>query len=283
MLSAIDVHVHVRTGDRRRQEESHFTAAKSYFKTNLAGLSPDQVAEYYQGLRMKAVIFDVDAETRTGLRISNDEIAGWVRKYPDTFIGFASVDPWKGRAAVLEAERCARDLGLRGLKFQTTTQAFFPNDPRFYPLWEKAQELGLICLFHMGTTGIGAGTPGGGGLKLKYSRPIPFVDDVAADFPQLTIVGAHPGWPWHSELLAVARHKSNVYVDLSGWAPRYFPSEVVHYANSLIRDRVLFGSDFPLLSPERWLQEFAELPFKDEVRPLILRDNAAKLLGIALA
>lgn len=279
MAKAIDVHVHIRTGERRLQQEAHYQAATQYFKTSLVQNTPEQTAAYYQSMDVRAVIFDVDAETQTGLKISNAEIVQWVERFPQTFIGFGSVDPWKGKAAVREAEWCA-DHGLRGLKFQPASQAFFPNDRRFYPLWEKAQDLGLICLFHTGTTGIGAGSPGGNGIKLKYGQPIPYLDDVAADFPGLKIIAAHPSWPWQSEMLAVARHKSNVYIDLSGWAPKYFSPELIQYVNNLIKDRTLFGSDYPLFSPERWFQEFAQLPIKDEVRPLILKENACKLLGL---
>jgi predicted TIM-barrel fold metal-dependent hydrolase len=133
---------------------------------------------------------------------------------------------------------------------------------------------------HTGTTGIGAGAPGGRGLKLSYGRPVPAVDDVAADFPRLTIIAAHFAWPWHLELLAVARHKGNVYIDLSGWAPRYFPAEVIQYCNSVIPDKFLFGSDFPLLSPDRWLDEFGKLDLKDEVREKVLYRNACRILDL---
>src|SRR5207248_4199915 len=128
-----------------------------------------------------------------------------MEQHPKQFIGFGSVDPWKGRAAVKEAERCAK-LGLRGLKFMPNMQQFYPNEKRFYPLWETAQELGLVVLFHTGTTGVGAGRPGGGGIKLGYARPIPYMDDVAADFPELKIVMAHPAFPWQDEQLAILVH-----------------------------------------------------------------------------
>jgi len=160
---------------------------------------------------------------------------------------------------------------------------FFANQERFYPLWERAAARGLIVLFHTGMLGAGAGTPGGMGYKLKYTRPIPALDDVAADFPTLQIIGAHPSWPWQEESLAIARHKANFWIDLSGWAPKYFSSELVRYANSIIQDKVLFGSDWPVLAPERWLKEFAELPIKDDVRRKILRDNAMRLLGLSSA
>jgi len=135
-------------------------------------------------------------------------------------------------------------------------------------------------LFHGGMMGAGAGTPGGMGYKLKYGRPIPYLDDVAADFPELKIIGAHPSWPWQEESLAICRHKTNFYIDLSGWAPKYFPPQLVQYANSIIQDRVLFGSDWPAISVERWLEEFEQLPFKPEVRQKIMLDNAKKLLGL---
>jgi predicted TIM-barrel fold metal-dependent hydrolase len=106
------------------------------------------------------------------------------------------------------------------------------------------------------------------------------LDDVAADFPDLRIVIAHPSFPWQEEALAVATHKPNVHIDLSGWSPKYFPPILVRYANTLLRDKVLFGSDFPLLTPDRWLHDFDTLDIKPEVRPLILKDNAVRLLGL---
>jgi predicted TIM-barrel fold metal-dependent hydrolase len=245
-------------------------------------ISPDQMAEMYQRLEMMAVIFDVDQETRTGLKISNAETAEWVKKYPNTFIGYGSVDPWKGKAAVDEVSRCA-GMGLRGMKFQQATQAFEPSNSRFFPIYEACVRLSLPVIFHTGTTAIAAGTPGGGGLLLEYCRPIPYIDRVAAWYPELRIIMAHPAWPWHDEQLAVLRHKGNVYMDLSGWAPKYFPESVVHNANTLIQDKVFFGSDFPILTPERWLGEFAELPIKDTVRPKILLHNAAKFLNLDLS
>jgi len=160
-------------------------------------------------------------------------------------------------------------------------QKFHPSDPRFYPIWEECSKRNLIMLFHTGMMGAGAGTPGGLGFKLKYTRPIPYLDDVAADFPDLRIIAAHPAWPWQDEALAMARHKSNVYLDLSGWAPKYFPEQLVQYANSILQDRVLFGSDWPAIKVERWLEEFAALPLKPEVRPKIMLENAKKLFGLA--
>jgi predicted TIM-barrel fold metal-dependent hydrolase len=142
-----------------------------------------------------------------------------------------------------------------------------------------AKPAGLIALFHTGTTGIGAGMPGGGGVRLKYSNPM-CVDDVAADFPELDIILAHPSFPWQDEALAIAVHKPNVYIDLSGWSPKYFPEILIQYTNTRRKNKMLFGSDYPQISPDRWLADFETLPIKDEVRPLVLKENAAQLLGL---
>ena len=278
-LKAIDIHTHIHTGDRARQKTEGIRDGAKTFGTGLMDIGLDERAALYRDQQMMAVIFDVDYESASGLRSSNDDVAAAVARYPDLFIGFGTVDPWKGEAAVREIRRSIGDLGLKGLKFQQITQKFDPSDRHFYPLYETIAELGVPVIFHMGTTAIGAGSPGGRGYRLEYGRPI-LIDGVAADFPKLTIIGAHPGWPWHDELLAVARHKGNVYIDLSGWAPKYFPPSVVQYANTLLQDKVLFGTDFPMLTPDRWLKEFEELPFKPEVRQKILLENARRLLKL---
>jgi predicted TIM-barrel fold metal-dependent hydrolase len=281
---AIDVHVHVATGDAlhhaTERAAAQAAAAQAYFRAARLHVPPDEVADHYRRLGLRAVIFDVDQEARTGMRSSNDDIAAAVRRHPDVFIGFGSVDPNRGQAAIDETRRCVEELGLKGMKFHPGVQAFAPNDRRFYPLWETCSRLKVPAIFHSGMSGIGAGTPGGGGIRLKYTQPL-LLDDVGVDFPELAIIVAHPSWPWQEEALAMARHKANIYIDLSGWAPKYFPASLVQQANSLLQDKCLFGSDYPLIPTERWLREFAELPLKDEVRPKILRTNAERLLGLA--
>ncbi|HYL99465.1 MAG TPA: amidohydrolase family protein [Blastocatellia bacterium] len=278
-MRAIDVHVHVPEppGDPGAEERKRMVG---YFKTAALAQSPEDMYEKYKSLDMMAVIFAIDAETRSGARyVGNDYVAGVVRKYPDRFIGFASVDPWKGLMAVEEMERAVRELGLRGLKLHPVTQAFFPNDERFYPLWAKCSELQVPVLFHTGQTGVGAGSPGGGGLKLKYAQPLP-IDDVAADFPNLKIIMAHPSVPWQEEQLSIALHKANVFIDLSGWSPKYFRPILVQYASTILQDKVMFGSDYPAIQPERWMKDFDALDIKEEVRKKILLDNARKLFSL---
>ena len=228
---------------------------------------------------MAAVIFTVDDEAGLGRRrLGNAEVLAAAAANPDVLIPFASVDPRKGKLGVREAKGLIDD-GVRGFKFHPNTQAFWPNDHAHYPLYEVIAEAGLIALFHSGTTGIGAGMPGGGGVRLKYSNPMA-VDDVAADFPELDIILAHPSFPWQDEALAIAVHKPNVYIDLSGWSPKYFPENLIRYTNTQLKHKMLFGSDYPLITPDRWLADFEKLPIRDEVRPLVLKENAVKLLGL---
>jgi predicted TIM-barrel fold metal-dependent hydrolase len=178
-----------------------------------------------------------------------------------------------------QAQRLIAD-GVRGFKFHPTCQGFFPNDRMAYKLYEVIAEHKLPAIFHSGHSGIGTGMRGGGGMRLKYSNPI-HVDDVAVDFPDMKIIIAHPSWPWQDEALSVCLHKQNVYIDLSGWSPKYFPPQLVQYANTQLKKKILFGSDFPLIPPDRWIKDFKEANFKPEVHDLILKHNAIEALGLA--
>ena len=283
-LIAIDVHTHAevsRTGLDPLSPELRAGAARYFSSDRLP--TADDVAAYYRERNMAAVIFSVDSESVTGRPpVPNEEVAEVAAANPDVLVPFASLDPWKGKRAVDAARRLIRDHGVRGFKFHPNMQAFFPNDRRVYPLYEVIEEARLPALFHTGHSGIGSGLPGGGGIRLKYSNPM-HVDDVAADFPHMPIVLAHPSFPWQDEAISVALHKQQVYIDLSGWSPKYFPPVLVQYANTLLRDRVLFGSDYPLITPDRWLADFEQAPFKDEVRPLIVKENAVNLLGLRVS
>jgi predicted TIM-barrel fold metal-dependent hydrolase len=279
-ILAIDMHTHAEIGrageDGLRPEWR--AAAATYFGEDRTPTVED-VAAYYRERNMAAVVFTVDAETQTGrAAVPNEEIAEVAAANADVLIPFASVDPHRPDA-VDEVRRLVRDHGVRGFKFHPNIQAFFPNDEAFYPIYGAIEEAGLPALFHTGHSGIGSGLPGGGGVRLKYSNPM-YVDDVAVDFPRLKIVLAHPSFPWQEEAISVALHKEQVYIDLSGWSPKYFPPQLVRFANTRLRDRVLFGSDFPLITPDRWLADFEQVEFKDEVRPLILKENAVRLLGL---
>jgi predicted TIM-barrel fold metal-dependent hydrolase len=282
-LTAIDVHTHAEVSESGHTAlpDALTEASAGYF--NVEGdrtPTVPEIARYYRERNMAAVVFTVDAETATGHPpVPNEEIAQACADNADVLIPFAGIDPWKGRDAARQIRRLASEYGVRGVKFHPNLQGFYPNDRAAYIVYEVLEELGLVALFHTGQTGIGARVRGGGGVRLKFSNPM-YVDDVAADFPDLRIILAHPSFPWQDEALAVATHKPLVHIDLSGWSPKYFPPQLVRYANSLLKDKVLFGSDFPVLTPDRWLADFAALDIKPEVRPLILKENAARLLGL---
>ncbi len=284
-LVAIDVHVHVEQDlhGHLSMDDELLAAAAKYFKGEPYHPTVPQIAEDYRSKDMAAVVFTVDSELTTGHpTLSNEEIAEAAEEHADVLVPFASVDPARGAAGIRAARRLVEQHGVRGFKFHPSIQAFEPNDRRVYPLWEELESLGVPALFHTGQTGIGAGLPGGRGIKLRYSDPM-LLDDVAADFPGLTIIMAHPSVPWQDAAIAVAQHKANVYIDLSGWSPKYFPPQLVKAANGLLKRKVLFGSDYPLLTPERWLRDFEQLEIKDDVRPLIMKDNAVRALGLRRA
>ena len=280
-VRAIDVHTHAevaRDGHDPMPPELR-EAARRYFRGEVATPTADDVAAYYREREMACVVFTVDYESRSGRPpVSNEEIAEAAAANSDVLIPFASVDPARSDAPE-RARRLIADHGVKGFKFHPNMQAFFPNDRKAYPLYEVIAEARLPALFHTGHSGIGSGVPGGGGLRLKYSNPI-HVDDVAADFPELPIVLAHPSFPWQDEAISIAMHKPEVYIDLSGWSPKYFPPQLIQYANTLLKHQVLFGSDYPMIKPERWLKDFEQIAIRDEVRPLILKENAVRLFGL---
>lgn len=279
-MRAIDFHVHPCDLRVARAWAGELEDAEKFFRGPWPNEDLDATAERYRKLDVFAVLLGADAETTTGVEAyPNDELAAACKKHPDVFVGFAGIDPWKGKAAIAELERSVRQLGLRGMKLHPGRQEFYPNDRRFAPLFETAAGLGIPVLFHTGMMAAGAGTPGGRGQRLDYTRPI-YIDHLAADFPNLTIIAAHPSWPWSEEGLAVARHKRNVYLDLSGYSPKYIPPQYIQFANTLLQDQMLFGSDYPFITPERWLADFVDAGFREQVHEKILLGNAQRILQL---
>jgi len=282
-MKAIDCHFHPGTKEMRESMIKYIDAMEKHYKMEMPVRTVEEVAEIYRKADVKGIPVALDAETNTGLPpVSNDFIAKMVKEHPDVFIaGYGSVDPWKGEFAIKEAERCIKELGLIGLKFAQAIQGFYPNDRKFYPLWEKCVELKCSVQFHTGTTGIGAGLPGGMGVRLKYVHPMA-IDDLAADFPDLKIIALHPSWPWQEEMLAVLQHKANVYNELSGWSPKYFSPSLKREINGRLQDKFMFGTDFPAIMPERWINDFEREGYRSEVIEKVLYKNAQRILGLKL-
>jgi predicted TIM-barrel fold metal-dependent hydrolase len=279
-VRAIDFHVHLPTPDWLDGSMAGYVeAAEAYFRSPVQRGSLAALADRYRALGVRAVLLAWDAETATGRpRVPNETVAEACRQYPDAFTGLGSVDPHKGAAAVAEVARIAA-LGLRGVKFHPSLQAFAPDDPAYGPIFAACAEHGLLALFHTGTSGIGARQPGGQGIRIDYAHPLK-LDPVAAAHPDLTVVAAHFGWPWHQDLMAIALHKTNVYLDISGWSPRRVPPEVIRELSGRLRGQFLWGSDFPFLTPERCLDELDGLALPADVTDAVLRDNAARILRL---
>jgi predicted TIM-barrel fold metal-dependent hydrolase len=282
-VDAIDTHVHVESDGHGHHslDAELMDASAAYFKAG-ANRTPtiEDIATYYRERRLAAVVFTVDAHRATGHpALSSLELITAAAAHADVLIPFASVDPTDGPDAVaLFVDLLA--AGARGLKLHPSLQGFLPNDRSVYPLYDAVSSARVPVIFHTGQTGIGAGLPGGRGIKLRYSDPM-LIDDVAADFPQLTVILAHPSVPWQDAAISMATHKANVYIDLSGWSPKYFPPQLVRAAGGMLKHKVLFGSDYPVVTPDRWLADFEALDIKPESRSLILKENAAALLGLA--
>ncbi|UUT36224.1 amidohydrolase family protein [Microbacterium elymi] len=281
-IRAIDTHVHIQVDD-----SGHFGASDEqreamdrYFGSGEPTRTVDETAAYYRERDMMAVVFTVDATTNTGHAPNSiDDIVAGAARNADTLIAFGSVDPLQGDAALAELHRQAGDLGVRGFKFHPTVQGFDPSAPEFDPLFAAIEQLRLPIVVHTGQTGVGAGVPGGLGLRLGLSNPM-LLDDVAARHPELPIILAHPSVPWQDEAISIATHKANVWIDLSGWSPKYFSPALVRATRTYLKHKMLFGSDFPALTPDRWLRDFAGLELPDEVVRLVLKDNAVRLLGL---
>lgn len=275
-MKAIDVHVHIEHAGEHTETDR---AAQKYFGESGASTDPRALADYYRSRKIACVVFTVD-ETLSGRpQVSNESVADFAEKNSDIAIAFASINPHRGKEGVEEARRLLAAGRIHGLKLHPPIQEFVPNDRLAYPLYEVFAEARLPVIFHTGHSGIGTGMRGGGGIRLKYGNPMP-IDDVAVDFPDMPIIMAHPSFPWQDEAISICLHKPQVYIDLSGWSPKYFSPNLVQYANTLLKHKVLFGSDYPLITPDRWLADFEKVAFRDEVRPLILKENAVRLLGL---
>jgi hypothetical protein len=281
-MRAIDVHVHPMNQAYVEASGPFIPAANRMFKGKFSARSDTEIADEYRRDDCLAIPIAWDAENgAAGGVYSNASLAQLSKDYPDVFLpGWAMVDPWRGRKGLEEIEHAVRDLHLLGVKYQPPVQGFSPNDRQFYPIWDLLQSLGAPVLIHCGTTAIGAGEPGGLGFKLSHARPIPNIDDVAADFPRLNIVAAHPGWPWTEELIAVAIHKANVSIDISGWGPKYIPAPLKHDMQRRLQDKVLFGSDYPGWSASQCCDEWEMEGFKPGIIEKLFVRNATRILKL---
>lgn len=207
-----------------------------------------------------------------GALISNDEVAAFVRAAPELLVGVASVDLSRPMDGVRELRRAVKQLGMRALRVLPWLWGLPPNDRRYYPLYAECVELGIPFCLQVGHTGpMRSSEPG---------RPIPYLDDVALEFPELVIVGGHIGYPWTDEMIALATKYPNVYIDTSAYKAKRYPPSLREYLRGHGRKKVLFGSNFPMVTPADCLAQLDELGLDDDARRLFLGDNARRVFRL---
>ena len=301
IILIIDAHCHFWEEELLSNEVQGFLSAISkqfnFDSALLLNASSDRLIQEMDEAGIdKTVLLAVDYEILFEGKISykeyNNKLAEYINEYPDRFIGFAGIDPRRGKEAIKELERCIGELGFKGVKLWPLT-GFYPDDLKYYPFYERVEELGVPILCHTGM--------GPTGTYLKYCRPM-YVDTIAVDFPKIKIIMAHIGIPWTSEAIAVAFKNPNVYIDISMWevpfkmAPFTFFQTLIEAKFTCGINKILFGTDWPLFAPILSLKEWVDgikemklpppmklmgLPeFTDEEKNKILGENAKKVLGL---
>lgn len=279
---SFDVHVHPWTRAFMKKNGPIMKAC-GFFKLDVSNLpaTTDQLLdEMAEAGVAKAVILGQDTHATRNpafkrYTLTNDAVARIAEKSGDRLIPFAGVDPNAGEAAVAELKRAVEKLGMRGLKVHGSANSVYINDRRrMYPIYEFCQEVGVPVLIHTGTTGLGD-------CEIKYSKT-ELVDEVCQSFPDLRVIMAHFGWPWPDVAVAIALRNPNVFIDVSGWKPKYVPQSVLPYLNGLLQDRFLFGTDYPMLRQKEWLDDF-RTNLAPKLRPgvgdKLLSGNAKRLFS----
>jgi len=280
-MRIIDLHCYPNTQAWIDCQGPYVKALAEYWGREWVAKEEDEVIQEFTDAGVEAVLVALDLETTIATPpCSNEYVEAMWKRHPDRIIqAWGAVDPFKGEIAIQEAKHAIENLGLLGFHFHPIMGHFSVNDRQFYPLWETIAALNAPVMIDVGTTGMGAGLPGGMGAKIRHAHPLA-IDDLAADFPALKIVAAHPGWPWGDEMTAVALHKGNVFWELSGWAPKYFPELLKKDIRGRLQDKVMFGSDYPSLPYERIMREWDELGYKPEIMEKVFYENAEEILGL---
>jgi uncharacterized protein len=280
-MRRLDLHCYPGTDKWVRSQGPFAEALARYWKKPWTGRPETEVVADLRAAGLQAVLVAFDIEAVTGApAFSNKSVAAMRDRYPDTFVGaWGAVDPLAGQAALAEVERASTEDGMLGFHFHPIMGRFRVDDPRYLPLFDRIAQLGKPVMIDVGTTGMGAGLPGGLGTRISDAHPMA-VDNLAAELPELTIIAAHPGYPWIDEMTAVALHKGNVFWELSGWAPKYFPPSLLTDIRGRLQDKIMFGTDHPSIPFDRLLREWADLGYSDEIMHKIFHGNAERVLGL---
>ncbi len=237
------------------------------------------VAEFTEfGIEAMLVALDLTTTIETP-PCDNDYVAGMRDRHDAIIQAWAAVEPVLGEAAIDEAKHAINDLNMIGFHFHPIMQHIRVDDKSFYPLWDELTQLKAPVMIDVGMTGMGAGMPGGLGAKTRNAHPAS-IDALAADFPDLTIIMSHPGYPWIDETTAVALHKGNVFWEMSGWSPKYLPDSLKKDIRSRLKDKVMFGSDYPSIPYKRILSEWNQMGYSDDMLEKLFHKNAETILGL---
>ena len=279
-MRIIDLHCYPNTQKWIDCQGPYVKALADYWGREWTAKEEDDVADDFRDAGVEAVLVALDLESTIGTPpCDNDYVAGMRDRHEVIIQAWGTLDPMKGDPALREAEHAINDLGMLGFHFHPIMQHFAVDDPEYRPMWEMIDALKAPVMIDVGTTGMGAGMPGGMGARIRHAHPSS-IDNLAANFPELTIIMAHPGWPWVDETTAVALHKGNVFWDMSGWAPKYFAESIKRDIRSRLQDKVMFGSDYPSMPYERVLREWGELGYSDAVLEKVFHGNAERVLGL---
>jgi uncharacterized protein len=280
-MRIIDLHCYAGTDTWIQSQGPYPAELARYWKREWVGKSEDEVLREFTEAGVQACLVALDLETTTAAPpCTNEYVHAMWQRHPERILQcWGAVEPAKGEIALRQVRKAVTELGFIGFHFHPIMQHFAVNDQRYYPLFEEIAALGAAVMIDVGTTGMGAGMPGGNGARIRHAHPSA-IDDLAADFPKLKILMAHPGWPWVDEATAVALHKGNVYWEMSGWAPKYFPGNLKVDIRGRLQDKIMFGSDYPSMPYERILREWGELGYSDAVMEKVMHGNAERVLGL---
>lgn len=274
-MGTISTHLHASTKEFIEGIRKSLDKMSGGLRAESHYLKPLQIEEVIADMDAfgieKSVLLPLDLRTTGDGYVPNDHIAALARKYPDRLIGFCCVDPHMGDEAIRELERSIKVLGLKGLgEMDGTKQDFIPSDPKYFPLFDRCQELDIPIVFHTGNSP---------GYPIDQANPA-YIDRIAYNFPKLRLCLAHMGWPWADVAAAIAWNKPNVYVDINALRLKYLSPAVVNMMNTVIQDKVLFAHDYPVFPTAKMMKEFEELPLKPEVKKKIREANPRRFLGL---
>jgi predicted TIM-barrel fold metal-dependent hydrolase len=279
-MRIIDLHCYPNTQKWIDCQGSYVKALAEYWGRDWQAKTEAEVVAEFKQFKVDALLVALDLSTTIKTPpCDNDYVAGMRDRHDCIIQAWGALEPALGPAAIDEAKHAVNDLNMIGFHFHPIMQHIRVNDQRFYPLWEEISTLGVPVMIDVGMTGMGAGMPGGLGAKTRDAHPS-YIDELAADFPKLTIIMAHPGSPWIEETTAVALHKGNVFWEMSGWAPKYLPDSLKKDIRSRLSDKVMFGSDYPSIPYERLFREWDQVGYTDEILEKFFHGNAETVLGL---